>query len=310
MLADLLETVREMVQRETQATTITAPVGRLRCWYLNKADGKLETLLIEPGARDYETKSIGGLAKTINALVDDLPDEPLSLRGTDEEEQQERERIARSAAPATAGYVFSSLDRLVFVLDEAGERAHTVKFVPSWSKAFWQLVAWDAAQQAVSVGQKDLIMLLRTDFANMASPATLLPTIRNLKMTATSGGTSNVQHGNESMGKSIELQVVGAGDAGIPEEVEFSVPIFDLPNRALPGEQSEVNDSPTAKIRCAFDVSVADAAFKVRPLAGEIASAKEQGSLWLARTLESGLNGNTRQRVKVLKDAEFALKSC
>lgn len=142
------------------------------------------------------------------------------------------------------------------------ERRDTVRLPLPLSAPFAGLMKW--AESGWKGGQEQLVRLLRTTLAGSFAPASLLPTVRSLKFRQASDGSSEIQHGRQSMGKSIEASVSGANE--LPDEVTFRVPVWDLDDE----------DAYIATVRCAFDVSVSDGVFVLTPLPGELARATRE----------------------------------
>ena len=76
-----------------------------------------------------------------------------------------------------------------------------------------------------SLVQKEIVRALRVTFRSCGVPTELLSLLRSLRWNATGDVEGNIQHGKESLGKSIVNSV--AGVEKIPEEVGLFVPVFD-----------------------------------------------------------------------------------
>jgi hypothetical protein len=64
--------------------------------------------------------------------------------------------------------------------------------------------------------------VLRIDLQGTINRAALLTAVRNIKFRVSDSGASNIQQGNESLGRTIEAEVTGAGD--IPNRLSSRAP--------------------------------------------------------------------------------------
>ena len=80
----------------------------------------------------------------------------------------------------------------------------------------------------------------------------------NIKFRKSDSGASSIQHGSESLGRTIEAEVSGAGD--IPESVVVSCPVY-----ANHGEREK-----TATIMYDLEIVPADGQFRFRPIPDEL----------------------------------------
>lgn len=111
--------------------------------------------------------------------------------------------------------------------------------------------------------QADLVRVLRVALAGcLPSGSSLLGLVRNLKFRNDAAGVGNLQHGRESMGKSIEAEVLGT-DA-LPEEVTLHVRVFDLPECRV-----------ARPVTCALEIEPHTQTFRLTPLPLQLNEAME-----------------------------------
>lgn len=106
--------------------------------------------------------------------------------------------------------------------------------------------------------QQGLVRLLRIDLQGAAGRADLLAVVRKIKWRQSSAGDASIQHGSESLGKSIEAEVSGAG--AIPEQVLVSCPVY----------QNHGEREFKVSILCDLEIDAASQKFRFRPLPDEI----------------------------------------
>lgn len=131
------------------------------------------------------------------------------------------------------------------------------------SPPFERLTRFDQQPTARHFDQKALIRLLKIDLGDYGEFDALIGVLRNIKFTAQQGGDSNVQHGRESMGRTIDAAVTGA-DA-IPESFDVVCPVYVNPDLV------EI----TAKIKCHLEIDVPEQIFVVTPSPADLLAAKQ-----------------------------------
>ncbi len=85
----------------------------------------------------------------------------------------------------------------------------------------WKLIKEIAKKQFT---QAELVRLLRTKLITAQGRLDLLASVRSIKFRNHVSGTSSIQHGNESMGNSIENEVSGAAD--LPESITVDTYVY------------------------------------------------------------------------------------
>jgi hypothetical protein len=129
-----------------------------------------------------------------------------------------------------------------------------------------------AAAKPVVLSQRDFIRTLRVLFRGCVGESNLLPLVRDLKFTGASEGAGNIQHGRESIGRSITNAVTG--QSAIPEEVALTVPVFE-------------NHPLRARISCALEVVPQDQTFQLIPYPLEVHQAMDAALADVVATLKA-----------------------
>ena len=115
-------------------------------------------------------------------------------------------------------------------------------------------------QEAKLLTQVEVIRLLRITFNGcLQSGSQILPMLRQLKFSATQAGGGSVQHGKESLGKSV-LAELNSDGKDLPDEIWFTLNVYR--NWLCP-----------VTVRCAFEVLPHEQKFRITPFPGEIDAA-------------------------------------
>lgn len=122
---------------------------------------------------------------------------------------------------------------------------------------------------AKPLSQRELVLALRTSLAK-AAPAKLLPLVRQLKWTSGGNTGADLQHGKQSLDRSVVAAVMGA-DA-IPEEITLQLQLTTSVPQRHP-------------IRCALDIDTATQTFALHPLPEELEAARQAQLQWLKEFL-------------------------
>lgn len=110
---------------------------------------------------------------------------------------------------------------------------------------------------------KDVLRRLRRAFAGEDAVEKFADTLRHVDFTRTSTGKSHVEHGRESLGRSVEAQVVQAQD--IPRALTISTPVF---------ANTGFRTSSTVQVRLLVELDPEEGTVSLLPPVGEIAEAK------------------------------------
>lgn len=221
MQKDALELISRLACTAAEAKLVSVP-GDGRTAYVAQ-NGTLTTFHVAPPPRQHHVNS-----------VDDL--------------------ISAAKRWNVSPVVWISDEQIVLVPDDSDRRDRiTLKLVKSRAHdLLWHLL------ENPKLSQVDLIRLLRVHFVGAVKPAGLLAAVRQIRFRQTSSGDSSIQHGNESLGRAIEIQVSGAGD--IPERVEVELALF-----ANPGEREKL-----VRVACDLEIVTAEQAFRLQPLPDEL----------------------------------------
>ena len=90
----------------------------------------------------------------------------------------------------------------------------------TWTLHLFTSERWEKLSKGVSFSQKALVRWLRENEV----PTTVVQSFRKLQFNRRSDGTRTVEHGKESLGRSVEAEVNGSID--IPEEIQIDVRVF------------------------------------------------------------------------------------
>jgi hypothetical protein len=148
-------------------------------------------------------------------------------------------------------------DRIVFAYS-AQERRDFAYCPLTLTKQYKLLEQWE--KSPVLLTQREMIQALRVTFRGNVANGNLLPIVRQLKFESSSIGGNTVQHGSESMGRSLVAKVMGA--EAIPEEFMLDIPVFE--------ESRHLH-----RVECALDVDVQSARFTPLPFPQQLQMALE-----------------------------------
>ncbi|GMV26950.1 MAG: hypothetical protein AMXMBFR58_29810 [Phycisphaerae bacterium] len=161
------------------------------------------------------------------------------------------------------------------VFDEAESRRGRVSLGVPFSRQYKLLKEMEAKREELS--QKDLVQLLRVEFAD-AVDSDFIALMRQMKFTDNRAGEGSLSAGKESLGSSVYREAVFGGKA-CPEEVEFTVPVYeDLIGAA--------GDQYVHKISAVVDVDVAEQVIRIIPRPADLLAAVRCADAWLSRQLQ------------------------
>ncbi len=158
--------------------------------------------------------------------------------------------------------VFVSDAQVVFVYDLAERRNFAACPLTLTPQARWML-----AQGVEPMNQVEFIRLLRIDLRGCLDRG-LLESVRSYKFATGTDGGGDIQHGRESIGKSLRAEVIG----NIAEEVGMSIPIF-------------ANHFGTQGITAAVEIFPTNQRFRLTPYPGEARKALDAALDDVAATL-------------------------
>lgn len=209
--------------REQQKAKLLEVPGDGRTAYVDQA-GTLKEIKVSPPLRGHRVESVVDL-------------------------------VAAAKKWNTAPVVWVSESCVVLITDD-GDRRERVTMGLKLTDQFAFLV------DAQRFDQPEMIRALRVNLPGAEKRAELIAAIRSLKWRTSTSGTADLQHGNESLGKTVENEVTGAGT--IPELVTVSTAVFSNPGE----EKNEVT------IGCDLEIDAPKQKFLFRPLPDELRAAK------------------------------------
>jgi hypothetical protein len=170
------------------------------------------------------------------------------------------------------GTIWLSHKDIVLIVDDA-DRRERVTLPLVQSDVFEKMCELD---QKPVMDQLTLIRLLRRHFRNATEASVVLAAVRKIKFNRNESGHSNLQHGNESIGRTIEAEIAGAAD--IPDRLTVPLNVY-----SNPGERDNV-------VSVAFDleIDVHQQKFSLKPQPDEITTVIEQSLGTIRRRIMAG----------------------
>ncbi|MDD4888299.1 MAG: hypothetical protein PHU85_00070 [Phycisphaerae bacterium] len=169
------------------------------------------------------------------------------------------------------GTVWHSEANVTLLIDDEYRR-DGVFFPLQFSEQFERLRKLRAEQRLNQVG---IIRLLRHDLVG-AVPGDLVPLFRKLDFKRRSDGTTNIQHGRESLGRSVEAEVSGTAD--LPELITADIRVY-----------RSVGIIWKKSVRMTLDVDPANEVFYLCPEPDALEAAIQSTQDDIANTLSAGL---------------------
>lgn len=146
------------------------------------------------------------------------PDRCHSLIGFDDLVEALRDK---TIAPAPEVYVCGSE---IEVLLDRTKRVEVVKVCLNWSKRF--LLCQAIEKQPRALTPKDAVKLLRYEL-HSGNVEHVIQALSRIDFTRTSAGKSHVEHGRETLGRSVEAAVQQA--ESVPKDFVIAVPLWTNP---------------------------------------------------------------------------------
>ncbi len=165
------------------------------------------------------------------------------------------------------GSVWHGADECVLI----GENPRNLVMWKLQTSAAWNALSSPALDQAA------FIQLLRHNFRDGGDEVdALIPKLRKLEFRRRNDGRAEVQHGKESLGRSVEQSVQAVED--LPEDMRVMVRIYDEPS---------ITVAPCF-VLCQLLIDVAKETFRLLPLAGAMQAVMSHTQDWLHDALEEG----------------------
>jgi hypothetical protein len=163
--------------------------------------------------------------------------------------------------------IMFDLNHAVFVYD-LGDRRDVAYCMMRTSPQF----EWLKVNGGKNLSQVDIVRALRISLRGAVdADSSPLRSIRSLKWNASAEGAAELQHGRESIGKTIQRSVQGFDS--IPEEFAVTTSVF------------ENHRATRSRILCAIEVMVSEQAFRITPYPSEMDAAMDAALAALRETL-------------------------
>lgn len=171
------------------------------------------------------------------------------------------------------GVIWLSSQLAILSIDDE-DRRDTVTLPLSKSVVFQKL---ESLEKGGTLDQAGIIALLRREFRHSPEATTLLTAVRKIKFSLSTAGYSDVQHGNESLGRTIENEITGAEN--IAELITVPGSVY-----TNPGE-----DVCKFMVGLTLDLDAKNQKFLIRPLPDELEVAQQVALQSVRERLEKGL---------------------
>lgn len=248
--------------------------GRTDRVWVRGPDGTLtqqDVPLPPPELRAYEANSVEGFCQQVLHLAPKFKD--------------------AGGVAVFVGAEANGRGKIAAVLGEHERREEVVmELVPH--PAAVKLAEWEA-DNGCEIEQRDLLWLLRTTFANAVQPASFVPAIRQVKFRVNTAADSSVQIGRESMGKSVDAEMVQGSDA-VGEELQLKMPVYTNVREEA---------GPAGFVVCQLDILIGKQKFKIKPWAGEVTARREAANRAIAATIRTKLG----EAAVVFESSTFAV---
>lgn len=239
MLADFLKLIQDTAVKAQAATILKTSVDARGGWIVQ--NGALTPVPIPPPLRDHNVSSVASLVEFCEAF-------------------------------AGTGSVWHDERQVIVVVDNEDRR--DVATLPlAKSAPFTRLEALAKAKAAIT--QRDVIRLLRHDLRN-AGVENVLSAMKRLDFKRTNDGKSHIEHGRESLGRSVEAAVNSA--EAIPEFFLATVPVYTTPGADF-----------HKTIYCTLEIDVATERFVVLPDEDSVVKAIQDAQADLHESLVESL---------------------
>jgi hypothetical protein len=243
MLREAIDRIKELVEQAHGADVVKVAGEPAHVFYLrDRATGTLTKCVCAADPRSLEALSVEGFAELVGA----------------------------AGAPVGATKeVFVGREEVVAVFDGPTPRRERctlqLPVTPQYDRLA-ELAATPAPDDEEAkprqFNQRDFLRLLRVELDGCLDPDQI-NVFRALKLSKSQGGESAIAAWNETFRRSMQIDALAGGMAP-PEELTLNVQVYrDMRERA---ERQEV--------RCAVDVDLSEATFRLTPLPGELEAAQ------------------------------------
>lgn len=188
MLAEFIGAIRDLSVKAAGASVVKVAEHDRTAYLVH--DGKAEMVAVPPPLRNHSLFSVDSLCEF---------------------------------AQTAHGSVWHDESNVVVMLDDADRREWAT--LPLVKSAPF-LVLENLSRSTKTFTQKELVRLLRHDLRN-AGVENVLAAVKRLEWKRTNDGRSSVEHGRESLGRSVEAAVNNA--ESIPEFLVATIPVYSTP---------------------------------------------------------------------------------
>lgn len=179
----------------------------------------------------------------------------------------------------TAPTIWHNVAAVVAILEDE-RRADRVSLALAFSPQFSKLLQ---LQQENEFDQVEFVRLLRHDFAGCVKPE-LVPLFRRITFNRRNDGTADLQHGRESLGRSVEAAVTASED--IPEQIAVKCRVYETQGCEW-----------AVTVVCTVDIDTQLAQFSLTPLPGELTIALQAVQEKIGAYLRDALEDNAKIEV-------------
>ncbi len=226
---EALELLQTTAQKAAEAKLIDLPLaGR-------SAAVELKMIGLPPTNRAHRVRTLADLARYTIAAAQD----------------HDHKVTSQANYPGGPPVLYHNEAVCVLVLDDA-DRRDFVRFELNLSEE-WQVLT-KLRNETPLLSQREVIQLLRLVFN--ASPA-LIAAFRRFELKARTGGASEINRGRESLGQSVEQEIVNATD--IPDVITLTVPIY-----------RNLDEDRRYDVACAVELDVVNARAQIVPEPGRL----------------------------------------
>ncbi len=232
-IAEAIDRISEMAKESVKSSVLNITGDKNGSYYLVKPDGTAERKLVDAPWHRESLATPEELAKFI-----------MAAEGHDHAQ------------------LFYDESSVVYLFDKEDRRDRaSCALKPSDQYLWLKAQVTNPAQ----FRQPAFVRLVRITLAGCFPDPNFLNLVRNLKFSSGAEAAGNIQHGKESIGRSITAAVMG--EAAMPEDVTLLIPIFNNFGERLP-------------VRCALELFPHEQSFSLTPYPQEL-------SLAMDRTMQS-----------------------
>jgi hypothetical protein len=228
VIKEAIDRIAELAVGERKIQTVLPPGEPDHIYLLAKPDGSVEKCVADAPPRAEELGDVDSFAARVLQLT-----------------------------PVKESVIFVGSDNVYAVLDDEKTRRERL-FLPLPPTPQFTALINAAGRELMPHGR--FVDFLRIDLAT-AVPTDCIALFRSLKGTRSTEARATVQTGKESLGRDVYAEVAASGKP-IPELIDVTIPVYDLPA------------FPAAKIQCAVICDLIEMKFGLRPLAGQVRNAE------------------------------------